>query len=69
MARPMCRRAGKTKFPTELEAKIALAGVQKNMSVFRKQKSRGSEPTRVYQCEFCSQWHMTSQRKGRKQSA
>lgn len=70
MARPKCyRTGGKTKFPTELDAKIALAGVQKNLSVHRRQKARGNEPTRVYQCEFCGQWHMTSQTKGRKRPA
>lgn len=67
MARKKCSRTNKTRFPNELEAKIAMANIQRKNSHFRHQKSR-EDPTRVYRCEFCGDWHMTSQTKDRKAS-
>lgn len=50
-----CIRTGKVKFRSDLDARIALAG----------RINRDSGELRTYQCEFCHQYHMTSQTKGR----
>ena len=50
-----CIRTGKVKFNSELDARIALAG--------RINRDLGEK--RVYQCEFCHEYHLTSQNKGR----
>lgn len=49
-----CERTGKVRYRTELDAKIVLGiGL----------RSLPTRPTRVYECEFCADWHLTSQPK------
>lgn len=63
MAYRKCSRADKERFPSRLEANLAIARIASNVKHHRKGPQRDSEPTRSYQCEFCSGWHMTSQSK------
>jgi hypothetical protein len=58
-----CDRTGKTKFHTEVDAMIFLARVHGKNSRLRKLRQQGNEPTRAYRCEFCRNWHLTSQTK------
>lgn len=62
MARRKCSRTGKPMFPNELEANLALADIQRSNAHHRRRKYR-EEPVRSYPCEFCHQWHLTSQDK------
>lgn len=59
MARRKCSTTGKDRFPSSMEANLAIADVQLNAKHHRKGKYR-EEPTRAYCCEFCRGWHMTS---------
>lgn len=59
----LCKVTGKVKIRTELDAKIALAGVEYIREVKLRKKGNKSEakPKRYYQCEFCNRFHLTSQ--------
>lgn len=59
MARQVCERTGKVIFPNKLEAELALADIHRSNSHNRHRKYR-EEPARVYCCEYCVHWHMTS---------
>ena len=48
-----CRRTGKVRFRTLLDAKIVLA----------KRSARDKGEVRAYRCQFCHGFHLTSQRK------
>lgn len=48
-----CKRTGKVRYRTELDAKIRLAKLQ--------WKDHGEK--RCYRCPFCRGWHTTSQEK------
>lgn len=65
MARKICSKTGKTKYPTRLEAQLAMADIQRSNAHHHHRKYR-EEPVRVYPCEHCSQWHMTSQTENRR---
>lgn len=54
MTTGFCRRTRKVQFHTELDAKIALSR--------RVRYDKGEK--RLYQCEFCKEWHLSSQEKG-----
>lgn len=54
-----CPQTRKTSYPTELEAKIALASTQLSSKSHRSTSSNRDEK-RVYECEFCGHWHLTS---------
>lgn len=60
MARATCTRNQKPRFPNKLECDLAIAAIHLTNVHHRHRKSR-EEPTRSYECEFCSGWHMTSQ--------
>ena len=60
MARSKCNRTQKDKFPSRLEADLAIADIQRSNNHNRHRKYR-EEPQRSYNCEFCGSWHMTSQ--------
>jgi hypothetical protein len=55
-----CYKTKKDCFPTRFECDIARAEIAKNSVKHRKQRFR-ELPVRSYQCEFCHQWHHTSQ--------
>lgn len=59
MATRKCSKSGKDRYPSKIEADLAIANVKKNVTFHRKQKYR-EEPTRSYRCGFCGGWHMTS---------
>lgn len=51
-----CRRAGKTRYWDDVAAKLELSRISN--------KGGGNQiPTRIYRCEFCKGWHLTSQPK------
>jgi hypothetical protein len=52
----------KTKYSTSIEAMLALARIEAVNKHKRKQRFN-EEPSRVYQCEWCHSWHLTSQSK------
>lgn len=51
--RPCTKRA----FRDEIAAKLALSRIDKSAS----RGPRAKEPIRVYKCQHCYKWHMTSQ--------
>lgn len=59
MARPKCAVTDKDRFPSRLEAQLALADIVSNSVHHRRQTNR-ELPDRTYLCEFCGSWHMTS---------
>lgn len=48
-----CWKTGKVAFRDERSAKISQQNIADN-------SDRRRKPIRVYQCEFCNDWHMTS---------
>lgn len=48
---PTCPETGKLLYPSRLDARDALAFVQ---------NIPGRRERRIYRCEFCSAWHLTS---------
>jgi hypothetical protein len=60
MARPKCSISGKDKFPSQLEAELAIADIHRSNSHHRHRKFR-EEPQRAYECDRCGSWHITSQ--------
>lgn len=46
---------GKRRFPDEISAKLAMAGIQRR-------SSRPRVPQRAYRCDVCKGWHLTSQK-------
>ncbi len=48
-----CPKTGKVRFRDELSAKTSMSHVAE-------MSDRERVPVRVYQCEFCLDWHMTS---------
>lgn len=48
-------RTGKMRFPTEIEAMIALADTNRGNA------KSGRAESRYYRCPMCQGWHMTSQ--------
>jgi hypothetical protein len=60
MARRICSRTGKQRFPTQMEADLAVASIHSTNAHHRHRKYR-DEPQRSYRCEFCGDWHFTSQ--------
>lgn len=48
---PTCPETGKLLYPSRLDARDALAFVQ---------NIPGRRECRIYRCEFCSAWHLTS---------
>lgn len=57
-----CNKTGKQKFRTEFDAQIAIASVH-GKSAKRHRQRFSEEPKRAYRCNFCHQWHLTSQEK------
>jgi hypothetical protein len=56
---PRCPESGKASYPTQGEALRVL----KDISIRRSKEARNGSvkiPSRVYQCEYCDFWHMTS---------
>lgn len=51
-----CRRSGKIKWRTELDAKLAMANIDYKMRAATKEKE-----IRAYRCPFCDYWHLTHQ--------
>ena len=51
-------KTGKRRFPDEEAAKVALVASRAAQALRRSTKRREE---RVYQCEFCRGWHLTSQ--------
>lgn len=49
---PTCPETGKLQYPSRLDARDALAVVQ---------SIPGRRECRIYRCEFCPGWHLTSQ--------
>lgn len=64
MGRKYCSTANKLRFPNRLEAELALADIQRSIAHNRHRKFR-DEPTRVYVCEFCKDYHLTSRSESR----
>lgn len=62
MARRKCSTTGKDRFPSKLEAELAIADIQRRNKSNRRRKFR-EEPSRSYRCEFCGTYHLTSQSK------
>jgi hypothetical protein len=62
MARKKCRQTLKDRFSSELEANMTIADIHRSNSHNRHRRFR-EEPTRSYSCEFCGDWHITSQPK------
>lgn len=60
MARSKCLKTGKDRYPDKLECDLAIADIQRSNNHHRRRKYR-DEPSRSYECNFCSSWHMTSQ--------
>lgn len=50
-------RCGKRRYRTELEAKIALAGVQRRRET---RHDTGKEERRYYRCPACAGYHLTA---------
>ncbi len=59
MGRQICPSTGKVAFPNRLEAELALADIHRSNSHHRHRKYR-DESVRVYCCQYCDSWHMTS---------
>jgi len=55
-----CPRNGKARYPTEHAARVALAGIVIERNRGRPGVARRKE-TRVYGCDRCGGWHLTSQ--------
>jgi hypothetical protein len=55
-----CPRTGFTMFLTKMDASLMLARIEL-MNASRRKKSHRDAPIRVYECEFCHHWHLTSQ--------
>lgn len=55
-----CPITGKDKYDTQMDAEIVKSRIQGQVTGHRKMSYR-EEPSRTYQCEFCSGWHLTSQ--------
>lgn len=54
-----CPKTEKTRFRTELDAKIVLAEIERTAKKHRKQSTRDT-PCRVIRCEYCGYWELTS---------
>lgn len=55
--RPTCPKTGKHAFPSESQAKRAMRA--------RLNKGANTSKMRVYICEFCKNWHLTSKMSGK----
>lgn len=53
-----CPKSGKSIFPTELEAKLALAQIQRE----KRRNVKHRKECRYYECEHCGGYHLTSRR-------
>lgn len=51
-----CRRTGKVKWRSELDARMAMANIDYKMRAATKDKE-----VRAYLCPFCDFWHLTHQ--------
>ena len=56
----ICNTPGKTKYPTQLDAKAALFTITTNQYLKPHNKS-SKVPKREYKCE-CGYWHLTKQK-------
>lgn len=54
-----CPTTGKTRFRTELDAKIVLSEIEKTAKKHRKMNHRET-PCRVIRCQHCGHWELTS---------
>lgn len=51
-----CRRTGKVKWRSELDARMAMANID-----FKMRSANRDKEIRAYQCPFCEFWHLTHQ--------
>lgn len=60
-----CRRTGKLRHKTKLDAQLALVHSQRP----RKNRKRANkrEEVRFYHCSFCGGWHLTSAPRDRRE--
>lgn len=51
-------RSGKTAYPDEQAARVALVEIRAASALHN---IRRRTPCRAYECQFCAEWHLTSQ--------
>lgn len=59
----LCAKTRKRRYPNALEANLVVARIASKNKKNRRNSDR-DEPIRSYQCEFCSGFHLTHQKKG-----
>lgn len=58
-----CTAADKKSYPSELEANLQMATIAFMQNSKHAKRGFREEPCRSYRCEFCHEWHLTSQPK------
>lgn len=60
MSRRWCEQTGKYKYPSELEAQLALLSIKFSMRNEDQKQERAICAT--HPCEHCEQWHLTGKK-------